>query len=339
MSTPRRHHFVQAAHIRQFADDSGKISVYAKDGNKFPTTPEGIFVQRDLNSYETPEGVDTRVEKLITVFENETFPSILRTIGHGRIEEIDLPSLTAYLAISRMRNPSFQAGVIELHRRHIDTVAKMMDRQGRFDEIGPCPFEDGRRLSDLLDDGTFQIEINNSVYLRQIFDLAEQIQSLLVNDFRWSLIRSARGRVLISDHPFVFVHPAKDFGAYGLPMGGSGCEVSFPLSKNFYLFGAWEDQLRDCTDEDQVDELNKRQAIFANRHIASEHASRKWQELSLRYKHWGFQTRVDVLGGPMQSYQIIRGNVFPIGQVPTKVRYNPLLKTRRIAKRKRSQQA
>lgn len=336
MAKPRRHHFVQAAHIKQFADANGRIWVYGKDGATFQTSAEGIFAKRDLNSYDTPEGIDATAETFITQFENDSFPALLRTISSEEIRDDDLVHLTAYLAVSRIRNPGFQAGVIESHRATVETTAKMMDQHGKFDELGPPPFGGGRSLSELLTDGTIQIDINNSVYLRLIFDLAERAQILLLNGFRWSLVKSPRGRVLISDHPFTFVHPGKDFGAYGSPMGGSGCEVAFPLSKNLYLLGAWEKQLSDSSSEDDVDELNKRQAIFANRHIASAYPSRRWRELSMRYRRWGFQTRVDVIGGPTDSCQIVRSKVFPIRGTQTKPGKNPVLQTRPIATRKRS---
>tara|TARA_R100001129_G_scaffold96356_1_gene65807 strand:+ start:727 stop:1734 length:1008 start_codon:yes stop_codon:yes gene_type:complete len=312
MSQPRRHHFVQAEHIRQFTNENGTIWVYSKDGKTFQVAPEAIFWKRDLNSYETPDGLNTDFEPFVTEFENETFPAISRIIKSETLSDEDLNLATAYLALSRFRNPSLQSGIIENHRQIATTAAKLSDRNGKFDDLGPMPGFENRSLSELLDDGTIEFSINNSVYIDNVVSMTKQSHTLLANGFGWNLVKSPRGRVIISDHPLTFVHPGKDFGVYGIPLGGDGCEVAFPLSKHLYLVGLWKREFEAVESEDFTDELNRRQALFANRHIASGLKNRNWEELAFRNRNHAFQTKAETLNMGDEAMHILTSNIFAL---------------------------
>ncbi len=116
---PRKHHYVQAEHIRQFINDAGIVWVYGKDGRQFHGTPEGLFKKKDLNSFDSPEGLDTSFEKYVTDFENECWPALQRTIENKVIDPLDIGKIVGYLALSRVRNPTVQAGILEFHRQAV----------------------------------------------------------------------------------------------------------------------------------------------------------------------------------------------------------------------------
>jgi hypothetical protein len=333
MAKPRKHHFVQAEHIRQFVNEEGTVWVYAKNGKQFQMSPEAIFKQKDLNSYESEAGLDTQFEDYITGFENETFPAIKRVNENEAIRESDIVPLTAYVALSKIRNPSLQSGIIAHHRNTVTTVAKMLDRRGDFAEMPDIPNFENKTMTELLNEGLLEFEINNSVYLDRIHDMTKQTNKLLANHFGWSLVKSPRDRVIISDHPMSIVHPGQHFAAYGIPLGGADCEVAFPLSRSLYLLGLWHREVEDVESEDIVDELNRRQCLFANRHIAVSNPRRSWQQLAARYSNFGYQTLANSVDYGSGALEVITGGVFLLEDRPMHQGTHPLKLTRSVGKR------
>ncbi|MCF6287360.1 MAG: DUF4238 domain-containing protein [Candidatus Hydrogenedentes bacterium] len=333
---PRKHHFVQAEHIRQFVSDDGIVWIYGKDGKQFHATPEGIFKKKDLNSFDAPDGLDTSFESFVTKIENECWPAIKRTIEKEIIEQADVDRITTYVSLSRMRNPSVQAGIIESRKQILNSTARIMDSRGKFDDIGPNPIDPDRSVSELLDSGSLVFNINNSVYLESVLHMVETFQKVLANGFRWCLVKSPRNRVVLSDHPLTYLHPGKHPGAYGITPGGKSCEMAFPLSKGLYLLGLWENEIDNIECEDTVDELNKRQAIFANRHIASCH-KRKWlRNLATRYRSFGFQMLSDSVGPIGETYHIMRSGVYQLPGTKLFKGTHPLVTTNSIVGDKRA---
>lgn len=309
---PRKHHYVQAQHVRQFTNEDGIVWVFGKDGSRFHGTPEGVFKKKDLNSYDAPHGLDTTFEEYITSIENACWPAFKRIIETERFDPEDTVLIASYLSLSRMRNPTVQTGILQQHQSILDTTARLLDANGKFDDIGPNPIRPRASMTDLLDDGTIVFEVNNAEYLKSVMQMVEPFARLLANGFKWSIVKSERQRVMISDHPLTYLHPGEHPGLYGIVPGGKTCEIAFPISKSIYLLGMWEDGIEDVSSEDIVDELNKRQAIFANRHVASCH-NRNWvRSLAMRNRHFGFQTVTDRVGPLNGSYHITRVGVYEL---------------------------
>lgn len=319
---PRQHHFVQEAHIRAFANDAGQLRVYAKDGQTFETSAKRLFSQRDLNSYEGVDGIDTGFEDTVTRAENETFPIIRHIAETGRLDVEDIPALATYMALSLVRNPTLRDGVIEQHRLAVRGATLAKEVRGDFDGMEPFPIWPDLTMPELIDQGKIKIKINNAKYLEAVQTMFERFQNILLQGFRYALLTSLRERVLISDHPVTFVHPGIDFGAYGAPMGGANCELAFPISKRHYVVGFWEREPAESYSEDAVDELNKRQAIFANRQIAAAAHSRAFQDLASRFRHVGFQTRVESMDSPEGVLIIVRRKVLPLLNSPLRKKWN-----------------
>ncbi|KCZ91053.1 hypothetical protein HJA_00905 [Hyphomonas jannaschiana VP2] len=210
----------------------------------------------------------------------------------------------------------------------------MMDQRGAFDELGPLPDAENRSLTELLDSGALEFQINNAVYLDKIFQMTKQTHSILLNGFRWNLVKSPLGRVIISDHPLTFVHPGRHFGLYGIPPGGDDCEMAFPLSKHLYLVGLWEREFESFESEEAVNELNTRQAIFASRHFATSFESTEWLPLALQFRNFSFRTKADTLEHPAGAIHSITGGVFPIESAEAAEEENPLLGTKPIIAQK-----
>lgn len=327
---PRRHHYVQAAHLEMFACEDGGFWVYSKDGKSFPQSPGSFFWKRDLNSFETPDGIDTRFEDVATRIENDHWPTLAAIAQRGEILASDLDSIAVYLAFSTLRNPAMQIGVHDTLSKMVATVTRIVEEQGHFDDLGPNPINPRYRFSELLDQGLISVKINNSRFIKAIFDMIEPRIRLLRYGFRWSLVFSERGRVVVSDHPLNYVHPGADPGPYGIPPGGRTCEVSFPLSKHSILLGLWQRGAESTVSEDGVDELNRRQAIFANRFIASPTMRRDIPRILHRYRHYCFQFLTDSIPNGQGAFHLTRIGVYPVPGSTTPKGKHPLLSTKPI---------
>lgn len=329
---PRKHHFVQAEHLRQFVGKDDLLHVYSLDGKQFLEKPAGIFKKKDLNSFEGPNGLDTSFEGLVTDVENACWPIINGILERETVEDSDLDGLATYIALSRVRNPTMQAAIIEQHRQIVVSTASIMDRVGHFDELGPNPIDRSKTLSELISSGLVQIDINNSVYLDALRHMMEPFIEVLVGGFRWGLVKSSHERVLISDHPVTFLHPGREYGAYGIPPGGTGCEVAFPLSKSVYLLGLWKTDVGVHSSEGAIDELNMRQSIFANQHIAASHHRSGWRRLANRFSGFGYYTDCSCMPSGDGSFHFMRSGVFKLNYDRSYVGKHPTTKTRPISK-------
>lgn len=331
MQQPRKHHFVQAAHIRLFTQGNGIVNVYSKDGKKFKMTPEGLFKKKYLNSYRSETGINSDFEEFVTEIENRTFPAVDRIARVGSMAADDLLFVTAYLALSRIRNPSIQTGVINWHRNVVRSSIGIIEKLEKLPSVDFIGDGKERGVSELIENGLLGIEINNSIYLDKIFDLTRITHNLLLNGFGWGLVFSPSNNVAVSDHPLTICHPGVDFGVYGIPPGGEKCEVAFPICRNTYLLGIWGHDFNDIASESVVRELNMRQAIFASRHVASSSASSDLEDMTREFREWSYRTRADTIPYPNGAFQIIRSGVFLNSDAAGTKQDSPMLRTRSAA--------
>jgi hypothetical protein len=303
MTRSRKHHFVQQAHLRLFEDDKQKLTVGGKDGSRFRPTTGSIFAERDLYAYELDGATTSEFEDRLTEIENETFPA-LRELAHTRkLTDSAIPLICTYIATSFLRNPSQQTGVIAMHRHAVEAAMRTADAQGVFDPFPSTgtPY-DGKSLTELLDAGVIGLEINNVKYLeamQHVFDTTLQ----LVGAFELSVVTSTEGRIAIGDHPLTFLHPTIDGGPYGIPFGGRKCELTFPVSKHVCLIGRWETAFPNSDSARAVEQVNRRQVLFASKHVAVEGELGDVDDMLKRYANVSFKTEVQTLpladGGAM----------------------------------------
>lgn len=311
MSKPRLHHFVQKAHLAQFSSDDSKLFVCAGDGNRFETTPKNIFAQRDLYSYWSENELTTEFEARLSAVEQETFPTLHKIAETGSLKDVPDGILSLYMAISLLRNPTMQQGIVDFHRQSALASTQLGVRHGQIK-----PFEaeghewDGMYMTELVERGDVILDIDNSRYLAAFQKMLETT-CIAVSAFGLALLKSERGLIAIGDHPVTFLHPGKDFGPYGTPFGGKECELTFPISKNYSLIGKWQDTPPDSDSEQAVEQLNRRQAMFASRHLASQKRLKSLEGIMQRYKGMSFQTEVTIIPAADGYYTIIRRALLP----------------------------
>jgi hypothetical protein len=320
---------VQQAHLRLFEDATQRLTVCGKDGSRFRPTTGSIFAERDLYAYEADGSTTSEFEDRLTKIENETFPA-LHELAHTRLLTASaIPLIRTYIATSFLRNPSQQAGVMAMHQHAVKAAMRTADAQGilpRFPNSG-TPY-DGKTVSELVDAGVVVLNINNVKFLeamQHVFDTTLH----LVGAFELSLVTSPEGRVAIGDHPLTFLHPTIDCGPYGTPFGGRSCELTFPVSKHVCLIGRWQDTFPNSDAVQAVEQVNRRQVLFASKHVAVEGELGNLEDMLSRYANVSFKTEVQTLpladGGammptrrgllPTSEWRKVRGDVVELRTV------------------------
>jgi hypothetical protein len=299
MPIPRKHHFVQQAHLDGFTNPNGMLFVASKNGAPFSSRPLGVFAVRDLYSYNTMQGVRADFELELARLENDTFPFIREIADKSSISPQGAEALRLYMACSILRNPIYQHTVIESERLSVMTAAELVDRNGGVPAFPRVGSElDDRTLTDLIRSGEIEIEVSNIRYLQALQKQLSNVVQLL-GLFHLRVIASDGDDFAIGDHPFTFLHPGQDFGFYGTPLGGPGCELTFPVSKHVCVVGRWGDALPGGN-EKWIQQANLRQAMFASLHLASANQSEAlmramWKYTGLSFK--GDVARIPTSGG------------------------------------------
>lgn len=312
MAKPRKHHYVQQAHLDLFTDSDSKLSVFKKDGHSFNPTTGSIFAERDLYTYHDDEGINVQFEEAISKFEDISFPVVRKIAENGILETDDLQILLVYIALSQLRNPTFQKYI----QSNLEEVTKLnlsqLEHKGEIQSfaLNDHPW-DGKQASELIADGSILLKADNLAYLHAIQFCIQDLCQLL-SGFKYSLLRSPSGRVAIGDCPYTSLHIDLDSGPYGMPPGGGNCECTFPISKDYCLIGKWQQQLSDSNSEDFVKEVNRRQALFATNSIASQMRIRKLEGQMLRYSKLSYKYDVQSMSVPGDSGVVVaRKGIFP----------------------------
>ncbi len=286
---PIRHHYVQRAHLALFTNDDEVLTVRGKQGNVFVVSPEAVFAENNLYSYESEQGVTAAFEEAITYLENQTFPALKELADSQVLAANLLGDIQTYLAGSYLRNPAFRSSVLAQH----------MAMQGH------AP---------------------NAAFLGHIADHIDRVADH-IGLFRFSLLNSPQGEFLVGDHPLTLVHPGVDVSAGysfmshstvtdGFPFlrPTNKCELTFPVSKHVCLIARRGTALPNSQAAAAVEQANKRQALFAKRHLAAHEDSLFLENVAARYAAMSFRGDVQKFvcanGMGMQARQ----GVFPLAE-------------------------
>lgn len=308
MGNSRKHHFVQRAHLAMFADDSEQVVVLSKDGRRFRTSISNIFAQRDLYSFENNGAISTIFEDAISVLEDGVFPVLKKICNRLSIQDEDQELIAAYMACSLLRNPGFQNHVHEFYKMQLRGRVDLLEKLGRLPAY-PKEFG-GSTLTELIDSGKIEIEINNSKYL----DIFKKCFADLINvlmTFQYSIVHVPNGNLIIGDHPLTFFHPGQEFFEIGPPLGGASCELMFPLSKEVILIGQWRKAIIDFDPSLVAAQSNLRQAMFSSMFVAGNDEFPEIPSYLERYRELSFSYNVSVIPHEAGFHTVMRRGLFP----------------------------
>jgi Protein of unknown function (DUF4238) len=107
----KKHHYLPVHYLEGFTDSNIIFFVYDKKMDKiFPTNPNGVFFENNLNTITLPNGVETDfLENLYTEFENQswsTLNKIRKSTNKTPIELLDKMYLYSFLLFLYWRLPA-----------------------------------------------------------------------------------------------------------------------------------------------------------------------------------------------------------------------------------------
>lgn len=265
-----------------------------------------------MYSYDDAEGnINSVFEDIIGDIENKSFPIVRYVSESSELQDSDVPALITYMALSLLRNPVWQEAVVQFHRDAVQSFAKILEQRGEltpFDGGGPLH---GKQFSDLVDEGIVDLQINNDRFLISIKDAFMSLVKAL-SGFSYSLIICDSGQFSIGDHPLTYFHPGKNFGPYGLPLGGDNCEVTFPLSAHVSVYGQWQRPTPKLYSKYAVREANRRQAVYANIGLATRRESQHTRHLTRKYRDFHFGSDTQSIPSEGGYLTISRRSILPV---------------------------
>lgn len=316
MPKSKFHHYVQRAHLSLFADASKALHVRGKDGGSFPTSPDAIFAENNLYCYESEAGVSSEFEDAMTELENLTFPALAKIAETRAMDAAKRTDVNTYLAASYLRNPTFRKMVIEKHELIAKDMAAIVDAKGElpsFPNVGK-PDMDGKSLTELIKAGKVKTKINNVVFLHAVLEQLDHSAGNIAQ-FTLSLVISPNGEFVVGDHPVTMMHPGVDVSDGFSFLGPSGnCELTYPISKHVCIVGRRGDAFPQSEASTAVEQLNKRQAVYARRHIAAETDNDAIKTMAERYAGVAFTCDVQKIAEAQGIVVRSRQGLFPLAE-------------------------
>ncbi|WP_283742948.1 DUF4238 domain-containing protein [Sideroxydans sp. CL21] len=209
---PRNHHYVQAAYLRGFADQSGVLHVYLKSHNRwFRNIPKNIMWKDGYYRQGwLPEGEDKNILE-------KSFGSSIEPKGLSALQKLidspdaldsgDMEDIIAYIDLQRLRVPR-QADLLNSYSKKTFTSEELI-------------------ASGLEDENYFRLD-----FLKWMHGQSSPYLSRM----RWHLIRVDEGSSFItSDSPITLIN--QGFKPPAEPgLGLYGTIVLFPINKYYLLY-------------------------------------------------------------------------------------------------------
>lgn len=289
------------------------MQVISKDGKRFETDPKNVFLEKYLYGFEVNDEMDVTFEEALSATESETFPAILRIHESHAIREDDINLILNYLACAYLRNPVLRDGAYRTLDSGLRAFIQVAEQNG---ELPPVP-EDieafgGKYLSQLIEENIIELNINNGFYLESFVRMLDNILNLL-RRFTIGVVVDENERFMLGDFPTPFLHPSLEPSVYGIPFGAGDCELTFPVSPSVSLVLGW-DGVPPCgaASDKLIEQLNRRQIMFARKHIVIKNGRGVAKKLANRYRQISLKMTMDDLPTPDGILNLGRKGLHPI---------------------------
>jgi hypothetical protein len=217
MSEPVRHHTVPKFYLKRFAKD-GHIELVERDDMSGPASKRGVrraLVEDHFYSFETDQGLDTSVEKMLaTHVEEPGADAIRRLVERGRpLASPDIRAkLSLFMAMQRVRGPAVREMLVEQFKataRQLVTIAPPSEyvRMARL-RGEDMTEEEAADAIDFAKNGAYTIEVERPANLH--LGTAMQNATAIAPMFEariWRLFEFKDPVLVTSDEPVAFVGP------------------------------------------------------------------------------------------------------------------------------------
>ncbi len=253
-SVARRHHFVPAFSLAQFAQPAGSRTgwlsqIDVRTGTPQRTRPQDAAFDRDLYTYEDQQGELSRsVETFFSVVEQHAALSLERLREDpAAISPQDRETISFFLALQESRTP---AGLIRIEqmRQVVFEIQASLDLSNAssfrkafasevIESLSPSELEEMRlRLRQQLLNGQVRYEAPRAGALKQILNVATEI-AMEIYSLDWTVLTATGDEFVTSDRPISMVDTTPEHPWSGNAWKSSPGAISFyPLSPTSGLF-------------------------------------------------------------------------------------------------------
>ncbi|WP_109127141.1 DUF4238 domain-containing protein [Dyella sp. C11] len=262
----RGHHYLSQCYLKGFTADGARTSRLAvidgKERKAFRTVPENVAKVRDFNRLNA-EGFDPNaLEQKLSELESKVAEAIAELERGAPFQDERREVVLSLAAIFAIRNP---------HKREVwrQNMANLMDRvmdtalhsKEMWQRQIDAAREDGQRvddgvtyeqMKDFHERKEYRIELSNDRHIEMEFVGLDAVLPYFLSR-GWSLFRNSDDDApfITSETPVTVMWTDGGEGRFPLGYALRGTSVCFPVSRNLYLIGRFDDS---DTDQ-QVDDI------------------------------------------------------------------------------------
>lgn len=183
-------HYVPQTYLKQWiCKEHGRLHVFNKEKQKpFMPMPKGICAERGGS---TNEFLDEprQMELFLKSFESQYLSSVA-AISNGNYDKDNIVCISKLIAAVNVCSPTARRLHMPFMKKFLETSARAYDNHRDF--IRPL----GRRVSDLIDSGRIQVEVNERYPESIAMDILDEVVAELTNS-KWTLFINRK------DEPFI----------------------------------------------------------------------------------------------------------------------------------------
>lgn len=278
-----KHHFVSRFYLEGFVDpdNSPYLWLYDKDRRSISKASSRDAGCRTLfYAFPKQDGTtDTNtLEDLLQEYESHVAPIFLKIESHGQLTNEERSALSAFLGLTLARVPNFRSMIEMNHARILKEVGVRMAQAGGFEKVKERLAEAGEPINEelhakmvgMMKDGKFNVEVFPHASIEHFLKLAMDMAPLF-HQMNWTfLVAKGRYSFVTSDNPLAYADPMHDpKSPYGVGLGHSNVEVTFPITQKLALFAGWKESgsLYQKVTDATVQTVNRRTIKNAQRFI------------------------------------------------------------------------
>lgn len=272
---PKRHHYVQKAHLNRWADDSGDIYICDLSNGKIYKGPAKSAAWEKYYYRVTQLESEFEIEEFLgSEIEGPTKIIVEKLLNEELLSIEEREQLSLYIAFQKTRVPHFEilTNDVAVKQDREALLKNLKDDQiykEMMNELKPkwqsimteIPSRD--ELIKTLEEDRIKIEYPREHSIKMMFLLAIPLADLFTES-NWTLLNASESSYIISDNPVVT-----------MSMGGKtgnviATETTFPLSPNSMLLINHDGERRTAVTDENINgvkELNRRTTLHATRYI------------------------------------------------------------------------
>jgi len=277
MSKPKRHHYVQRAHLDRWSDPSGNIYICdLTNGNIYEGPAKSAAWEKYYYSIDDPKHPEFKFEIeefLGTDIEGPAVPIIQKFCDDWRLSAEEKDKLALYIAFQKLRVPFFEKfsnqiaesmtkeGILKTLKDDHQFGKFMTENAEKYNAIGKPPSRE--ELIKTVEENRIKIEYPRAQSLKNMLQLSLPLNDLYLQS-RWVLLEAKESSFIISDNPAVTIYLGKKDGNTGVS------ETTFPLSPKYCLLINQEERGEIVASDESADgvkELNRRTLLHATRFL------------------------------------------------------------------------